>query len=58
MDPFELTMCVTALANLLAQHLSDEDLNLLAALFTQLGDTLATISAQRARFEKHSGQSS
>ena len=40
-------MGVTALANALAARLTEEELNLLAAVLTQLGDTLATIAAQR-----------
>ena len=32
----------------LAQQLGDEDLELAAAVLTQLGDTLATISVQRS----------
>ena len=48
MSPCELTAGVTALANALACRLSDEELNLLALVLTQLGDTLGTIAAQRA----------
>ena len=48
MDPCSLTTGVTALANALACRLCDEELNLLALILTQLGDTLGTIAAQRA----------
>lgn len=48
MTPCELTAGVTALANLLACRLGDAELNLLALVLTQLGDTLGTIAAQRA----------
>lgn len=48
MNPCELTVGVTALANSIACQLSDDALNLAAAIFSQLGDTLATISAQRS----------
>ena len=48
MDPFALTAAVTALANAIASRLNSEQLNLLAVLLTQLGDTLATIAAQRS----------
>lgn len=48
MNPCELTFGVTSLANTIACRLSDEELDIMAAIFTQLGDTLATISAQRA----------
>ena len=47
MTPCELTAGVTALANLLACRLGEAELNLLALVLTQLGDTLATIAAQR-----------
>ena len=47
MNSCEWTVSVTALANVLANSLSDEKLELAAALFTQLGDTLATIAVQR-----------
>ena len=48
MNPCELTMGITALANSLACQLTDEDLNLAAAIFSPLGDTLTTISVQRS----------
>ena len=48
MDPCTLTAGVTALANALARRLNDGQLNLLALVLTQLGDTLGTIAAQRA----------
>ena len=47
MNPCELTASVTALANALACKLSDDELSLLGAVLTQLGDTLATIAVQR-----------
>ena len=40
---------VATLAVAVASRLNDEDLDLVAAVFVQLGDTLATIAAQRAR---------
>ena len=43
-----MTMYITALANTLAANLPDEKRELLASIFSQLGDTLATISAQQA----------
>ncbi len=48
MDPRSLTLGVTALANAIACRLDDAQLNLLALVLTQLGDTLGTIAAQRA----------
>ena len=44
----ELTTSVTLLANTIACQLSDDELALIGAVFAQLGDTLATIAAQRA----------
>lgn len=49
MNPCELTISVTALANALACQLSEDDLELAATIFTQLGYTLETISVQRSR---------
>ncbi|MCL2508251.1 MAG: hypothetical protein FWF05_03645 [Oscillospiraceae bacterium] len=49
MNPCELTMSITALANAISRGLSDDDLNLASTIFLQLGDTLAVISAQRDR---------
>ena len=43
----ELTASITAAANAIACKLSDEELSLLSAVLVQLGDTLATIAAQR-----------
>ena len=48
MSPLELTSAVTALANALACRLTVDEMALLASLFTQLGDTLATIAAREA----------
>lgn len=48
MNACNLTAAVTALANTMACGLETEEINLLSALFMQLGDTLATIAAQRA----------
>ncbi len=52
MNALELTSSITALANAIACQISDDELDLLAAVFTQLGDTLATISVQRDICEK------
>ena len=48
-DPLALTTAVNTLAVAVASRLNDEDLDLVAAVFVQLGDTLATIAAQRER---------
>ena len=47
MNACELTASVTAIANMLACQFSAEELSLLGAVLTQLGDTLATIAAQK-----------
>lgn len=46
-DPLALTTTVNSLAVAIAAQLTDDQLGLLAAIFTQLGDTLGTIAAQR-----------
>lgn len=48
MNPCELTASITALANGLACKLTEDELNLLGAVLTQLGDTLITIATQRS----------
>lgn len=48
MTPCELTASITALANVLACQLTDQELNLLGTVLTQLADTLFTIAAQRS----------
>lgn len=44
----ELTASITAVANLLACRLTDDELELLGVILTQLADTLFTIAAQRS----------
>lgn len=51
MQFFKLTASITAVANGIACGLDTRQLNLLSAIFTQLGDTLATFSAQRECME-------
>ena len=48
MNPCELTASVTALANAIACDLTEDELNLLGAILTQLGDTLMTIATHRS----------
>jgi hypothetical protein len=48
LNPCQLTTLVTALANTLAQNLTDDQLEVFSAMTVQLGDTLGTISAQRS----------
>ena len=52
MDAFELTAAVTALANGIACKLTVNELALVAGVFVQLGDTLATIAATKALCEE------
>lgn len=47
MSPLELTTFINTTANAIACNASLDELNLLSAVFTQLGDTLATIAIQR-----------
>lgn len=47
MNACELTTFISALANVLAQKLDDDELALFSSATVQLGDTLETISAQR-----------
>lgn len=48
MNPCELTASITAIANTLACRLTEDELNLLGAVLTQLGDTLLTIATQKS----------
>ena len=52
MNPLELTTAITALANALACERTPSEIALLAGVFVQLGDTLATIAAQQALYEE------
>ena len=45
MTPLEMTSAVTALANALACGRTAEEIALMASLFVQLGDTMATVAA-------------
>lgn len=46
-DPLALTTTVNSLAVAIAGQLNDQELGLVGAILTQLGDTLETIAAQR-----------
>lgn len=48
MCPQGFLYTVTALASAIAENHTDEEIALLSALFTQLGDTLSTIAAKNA----------
>ena len=58
MNSLNLTAGVTAIANAIACSMAPAELALLASLLVQLGDTLATIVAEKALFEEKSGKSS
>lgn len=47
-DPLALTTAINTLAVAIAAQLNDNELNMVSAIFNQLGDTLETIAAQRA----------
>ena len=44
MSGLELTSFITAIANWIACEVDDDELDLLSNIFSQLGDTLSTIS--------------
>lgn len=48
MNPQELTLLVTAVANSLYCSMSAPELAVLASVLNQLGDTLGTLAAQKA----------
>ena len=52
MNALEITGTVTAIANAIACQVTATELALLASVFVQLGDTLATIAAQKALCEE------
>lgn len=47
MNACEWTASITALANVLAGSLTEDELNLLGVALNQLGDTLITIATRR-----------
>ena len=51
LSPEEITIAITAAAISISKQLSAGDSALLGAVFTQLGDTLATIAVVRERLE-------
>lgn len=53
MNSAELTASVTAIANIIACKLTNDELLLLASVLVQLGDTLVTISTQRSICEEN-----
>ena len=55
MDPRELAVLVTGVANSLYSCMCAAELAVLAAVFTQLGDTLETLAAQKELLEQRCG---
>ena len=51
MNSCELVNLVSMLSCLIVQNYNDNEIGLLAAIFTQLGDSLATILANNAVIE-------
>ena len=52
MNSCQLTASITAIANGISCRLRTEEITLLATVFVQLGDTLATIATQRTICEE------
>ena len=48
MNACELTASITAIANTLACCLTEDELNLLGVILTQLGDTILTIATHKS----------
>lgn len=57
MNALQLTNFINTTANFIACSVDDDELNLLSAIFSQLGDTLTTISTQRSICDKSSESS-
>lgn len=53
MDICQLNIAIGAFANALSCRLTTDEINLLGAILSQLGDTLDTIATQRAICEKN-----
>jgi len=57
LNSLELTTFITAVANVVSSNIEDNDIiALLGSAVTQLGDTLTTISLQRALCDKNKEQ--
>ena len=57
-NSLELTMAITAIANAISCGLSVDELAVASGIFVQIGDTLATIAAQRSLCEDNEAVSS
>lgn len=53
MRPSEFAFAVTALAASIAENRTDEELAVLSAVFSQLGDTLATMAVKREELKEN-----
>ena len=51
LSPEELVIFISTLSIAIAKDKTAEELGVLSAVFTQIGDTLATIIVQREKFE-------
>ena len=56
MNSCELVNLVSMLSCLIAQNYTDEEIGLLAAIFTQLGDSLGAILANNALCESNQNE--
>lgn len=56
MNSCELVNLVSMLSCLIVQNYNDEEISLLSAIFTQLGDSLATIIANDALIESRKSE--
>ncbi|HZK02636.1 MAG TPA: DUF6774 domain-containing protein [Anaerovoracaceae bacterium] len=53
MNPSQLTMLISSLAVIISNEITDDvELGILGSSFTRLGNTLTTMSAQRALLKK------
>ena len=52
MKSFELTAAITAAANAIACGKTVSELALIASIFVQIGDTLATVAAEKGLCEE------
>ena len=56
MKAFELVAAISAMASSISCGLTSGELALVASVFVQIGDTLATIGTQRALCEENDGK--
>ena len=57
MKSFELTAAITAVANAIACGKTVSELAFIASIFVQIGDTLATIAAEKGLCEERGEKS-